>query len=339
VVASTTHFQAYSAEALQLRSRGSDLCRLDPRSAKQIIFNLFRSSINPLGEEILTGVMEAMNPSIAREIGREQPQYLPTLFRAKPELGISSELWRIAGDRRREVLACLIANPSLASPLVEEIIEAMLDSDSDFLLRIALEEWGAPAVAGVFGWLSKAQGTLSEQSRSALTFHVKGVIDWLSTASNPSEPVVIEAAHIVAPYHRQFRDSDSSVWLHTFRSLMKRGAQTEANYFAALLLALGLQNAPPEPLALIDESFARVHQVAADDKMPHDTWVILDPIVPHLWWHDWDKCERLRRGLLEAFIKYRWPTAKLSQYARNFPRLIESAKKVDGGKELLSRIF
>lgn len=70
---------------------------------------------------------------------------------------------------------------------------------------------------------------------------------------------------------------------------------------------------------------------------------ILDPIVPHLWWHrDWDKCERLRRGLVEAFVKFRWPVIKLASCVKNdafLQRVIESAKHVAGGKELISQKF
>jgi len=83
--------------------------------------------------------------------------------------------------------------------------------------------------------------------------------------------------------------------------------------------------------------------VAWDDAMPEDDWFILDPIVPHLWWHrDWDKCERLRRGLIEAFVKFRWPIVKLADCVKNdefLSRVIESAKHVDGGKELVSQKF
>ena len=77
--------------------------------------------------------------------------------------------------------------------------------------------------------------------------------------------------------------------------------------------------------------------------MPDDTWVILDPIVPHLWWmHDWDKCERLRRGLVEAFVRHRWPLLKLTDCVKNqalLSRVVESAQRVDGGKELISQKF
>jgi len=341
-LASTPHYGAFSSEGLQLKSRGRDVCRLDPKSTRQTISRLFRSPINRLGEDILAGIIEAITPIIAREVTSDQPQFLSTLFRAKPELGMSPELWLAAGDRKRELFESIILNTKLGETLIEEIVQALLKSDSEFLLRRALETWGQPAVFGVFDWLAKGKGQLSERSLGTLTFYVDNIVKWFLAGSDRPQHTIITAAHIIAPYTYQFKQYDSNVWLHTFKNLVKQGNQREANYFAALLLALGFQNAPPEALDLVEACFECVHQIAWDDAMPDETWVILDPIVPHLWWHDWDKCERLRRGLVEAFVKYRWPLRKLADCVKNdtfLSLVIESAKKVDGGKELISQKF
>ena len=131
-------------------------------SARELISNLFCSSINPLGEEILAGIAEAINPSIARMVAAEQPQFLPALFRAKPKLGISRELWMVAGDRRRELFESIIPHKDLGTSLVAGIVRALLESDSEFLLQRALEIWGEPVVAAALDWLAGRDGTLSD---------------------------------------------------------------------------------------------------------------------------------------------------------------------------------
>jgi len=220
---------------------------------------------------------------------------------------------------------------------------ALLESDSEFLLKRALETWGQPVVFGVLDWITKGNGPLSDRSLGALTFHVESIAKWILAHEDAPQRVIISAAHIIAPFTYQFRQYDSTVWLRTFRDLATNGNQTEANYFAAMILALGFQNAPPEALNLVEECFERVHQVAWNDALPDETWLILDPIVPHLWWiHDWDKCERLRRGLIEAFVKFHWPVIKLADCVKNeafLSKVIESAQKVDGGRDLLSQKY
>jgi hypothetical protein len=342
-LASTPHYEAFNSEALLLRNRGSDLCNRNVESARQTISKLFRSPVNRLGEDILAGMIEAINSVIAVAVTAEQPQFLPMLFRAKPELGVSPELWGAAGDRKRELFESLISHPKLSEELTQGIGLALLESDSEFLLKRALETWGQPVVFGVLDWMTKGNGPLSDRSLGALTFHVESIAKWILAHEGAPQRVIISAAHIIAPFTYQFRQYDSTVWLRTFRDLATNGNQTEANYFAAMILALGFQNAPPEALNLVEECFERVHQVAWNDALPDETWLILDPIVPHLWWiHDWDKCERLRRGLIEAFVKFHWPVIKLADCVKNeafLSKVIESAQKVDGGRDLLSQKY
>jgi hypothetical protein len=343
-LASTPHFAAFNSEALMLKSRGRDLCNNDSQSARKTISRLFRSPVNTLGEDILAGMIEAINPAIARAVTAEQPQFLPTLFRAKPELGASPDLWVAAGDRKRELVEALVSQRNLSESLVQDIGVALVESGSEFLLQRALETWGQPVVFGVFDWMARSNRSLSEGSLLALTFHVESIVKWILAHEDAPQSVVVVAAHIIAPFTYQFRQFDTNVWLRTFRNLAKQGNQREENYFAAMILALGFQNAPPESLALVEECFERVHQVAWDDAMPDDTWFILNPIVPHLWWHhhDWDRCERLRRGLIEAFVKFHWPVIKLPDCVKNDAFLllvIKSAEHVDGGKKFISQKF
>ncbi len=342
-LATTAHNEAFDSEALLLKARASELCSRNVESARQIISRLFRSAVNPLGEDILVGMIESMNPDLARAVTAEHPQFLATLFRAKPELGMSPELWVAGGDRKRELLEALTSQSNLADDLIERVGVALLESNSEFLLIRALEKWGQPIVFGILEWLKGRNGGLSERSIGALTLHVETIVKWILAQETCPQRVVIAAAHIIAPYTGQFRECDANIWLKTFRELVKQGDQREANYFAAMILAQGLQNTPPVPLTLVEESFERVHQLAWDDAIPNDTWFILDSIVPHLWWHrDWDKCERLRRGLIEAFVKFRWPRSQLANCVKNeavFSRIIESAKSVDGGRELASERF
>jgi hypothetical protein len=167
-------------------------------------------------------------------------------------------------------------------------------------------------------------------------------MEWLS--ANKDRPLLakVVCAHVVAPYSYQIKSFGSEVWLQTYEELREQAKYAEVNYLATLLLALGLQNTSPIPVKVIALYFEHIHQLAWDDKMPDANWVILDPIVPHLLWiHDWDKCERLRRGLIEAFVKFGWAPEHLHECIKNdelLVRVLRSAKSVEGGSALLSKI-
>lgn len=342
-LASTAHSDAYDSAALSLRKRGHDLCDENPILARETISNLFSLQVNPLGEDILAGMIETINPDIARHVAGKRPQFLPTLFRAKPELGGSAALWIAAGNRKRDLLESLISSGKSDDPLVGEIVQALMESDSEFLFPRALEAWKKPAVFGILAWMMKNNGSLASRSLDALTYHVESIAQWITEHPNCSQHVAIAVAHIIAPYTYQFCKFDTGVWLACFKQLVIEGHRREADYFGSMLLALGFQNAPPDALALVEECYERIHQREWDDALSEDAWFILDPVVPHLWWHrDWDKCERLRRGLIEAFVKFAWPVVKLADCVKNdafLKKVVESAKYVDGGRELVLQKF
>ena len=76
-------------------------------------------------------------------------------------------------------------------------------------------------------------------------------------------------------------------------------------------------------------------------QIPSASGAILDPIVPHLnWIHDWDRYERLRRGLAEAFVKFSWPEELIRDCVKSdelLDRILQSSKRVNGGYEYFRR--
>jgi len=336
------HSGAFDPELLRLRHRAKILCINSPEDAKQLISKLFRGPVNSLGEEILAGLLEAMNPEIAKKITREQPHFLPTLFRAKSELGTSAELWRAAGDHVRELFESLSSIDNLTDERITAISEAIIAGGAEMFVRRAMEKWGEPAVFGVLNYVAKSGKPLSERVIGAMTFHDVTIMKWLKEQTDRPLFAKIVCVHIVAPYSYKIKTFGSEIWLNTYEELREQGNAVEVNYLATLLLALALQNASPSPTKVIGLCFEHLHQLAWNDKMQDDNWIILDPIVPHhlIWLHDWDKCERMRRGLIEAFVKFQWPPEKLHECIKSddlLVRILKSAKAVQGGHEYFSK--
>jgi hypothetical protein len=299
---------------------------------RQLVDELFHSNLNPLGDELLTKLVRAMDAEGAQQLVSRQPQLLPAIFRANPGLAASHKLWSLAGDRKRELLDSLVAQ-EIRPELVSQIVFALLESGSDGFIRRVFERWGKDAVFAALDWTESHQGSMLETCRGALTFRVPEVMAWVESGAK-SPPALTAVAHVVAPYSCQIAKYDSTVWLTTLRYLQKNGQHEEATYVRTFLLALGLCNAPPAPLDLISESFELIHAKAEKQQLGDNEWMILQPLVPELsWWKNWDKCERMRRALVSAFMKYHWPAWELKERVTNrkiLGELLDSVRKVDG---------
>ena len=303
-----------------------------PYRTRQLVADLFRSNLNPFGDELLTALVRAMDVNDAQEVVSDQPQFLPALFRGNPALAASAALWSKAGDRRNELMDSLIAQ-EIRPELVSRIVAALLDSGSDGFIRRAFERWGKEAVFAALDWTEDHQGSMPETCRQALTFQVPCVMDWVQSGSR-STAALIAAAHVVAPYSYQIAKHDSSVWRRAYTDTKERGQEHEATYLQAFLLGLALRNAPPAPLDLIGECFEAIHRKVSWQQLGYDTWLILEPLVPELSWRkNWDKCERMRRGLLLAFMQNSWPAWEIRERIKDrelLRQILESVRKVHG---------
>ncbi|MBZ5685891.1 MAG: hypothetical protein LAP86_12740 [Acidobacteriia bacterium] len=180
-------------------------------------------------------------------------------------------------------------------------------------------------------WMESHGGSITDNSRAALTYYLPDVMAWLSIEQKKSTPMLAALAHVVGPYASQIANNDSTVWLRTLRAL-RENRDDDANYVSALVFALALCNAPPSPLDLVSESFERVHRLAEMEQLRDDSRFILQPLVPELSWRkNWDKCERMRRALISAFTRYGWPAGQLTERIRNrdlVEQLLKSARRI-----------
>lgn len=330
-LATTEHHESFDASELALNERACHLMVERPTDAYLLVGELLRASMNPIGDEILRSLMIAMSPEDASVFANGQQQFLPTLFRVNPRLAVSPQLWRLGGDRKRELFESIVAQPEIAPEVVCGIIDAMLESDSDGFIRRAFTQWGQVAIFEALDWSEAHGGSLTQNCRAALSFHVSDVTSWIATGQK-STNILAALAYVVAPYAGRVAQGDTKVWLHTLHAVRENHRKEDADYVAAFLFALALCNAPPAPLDLVSESFERVHWLAEKQQLRDDAWSIIEPFVPELkWGKNWDWCERMRRALMSAFMRYAWPPRQLRERVKDqdlVRQLLKSARKV-----------
>jgi hypothetical protein len=337
-LATTSEFASFDSQTLELQRRAHEFGNSYPYAANELIRKLFNSTLNPLGEEILSGLISDIGPQMDKQISSELLQYLPTLFRANPSLGTSPHLWIAGADRKWELFEALAAHETLSAEVLGGIISALLESGSDYLAGRAVDRWGKDAVFQVLDWINDHNGWMSDTCRDALRRHVPSVMAWVESPMYKSSAALMSAAYVVAPQTLKIsRRSSSRIWLQLSHDFKNQSKETDEIYLSAFLLALALCNAPPTPFDLIEESFDMIHEAARNNRLNDSSWMVIQPFVPELsWLSNWDKCERLRRGLVAAALRHFWPPTELllrinDPYVRE--QIVRSASRVEGGGE------
>ena len=336
VLATTSRHSGFDGQTLAIQERGARLWSHHQQIGTEVLTELFRSNLNPLGEELLAGMVAGMEPDLAQTFVERHPQFLPALFEGNARLACSRELWRAGRSRRRELLEAVFAHRELEVPIINCIVAAILESGCDSIISLVVARWGATAVGCVLDWMNIHDGALSDPCREALRTNVPFVLIWLGNAHLESFRMLLSVLRVLDWQVANIAQLNSTIWLESFRKLQSEGTEHEIAYAASFLLALALNDSPPTPLELATESFQVVHEAARTEQLADEAWFVIEPFIPTLsWGKNWDKCERLRRGLIRAFVRFHWPFSEISRVTQDrvlLSQLAKSSKRVDGAE-------
>jgi hypothetical protein len=113
---------------------------------------------------------------------------------------------------------------------------------------------------------------------------------------------------------------------------------------AAFLMAAGLKRLDRlvEGAALVAETFGQVHEALFESRLSYEAWSWMSQDLPHIGWlKDWDKAERLRRGILGRFSSMNVPPDRLACMIRDtvhWQFVIRTCVDIQGGNRLLGKL-
>ena len=105
------------------------------------------------------------------------------------------------------------------------------------------------------------------------------------------------------------------------------------------LLALGFSVKNFYPVII--HAFEPIHQATENGEVAWDSWRLLESYLPSLWWDNWDRCERLRRGLVEKFIRNDWPVKYFFETVKKkeiLKEILKYCKKSYTGKHFIKEL-
>jgi hypothetical protein len=345
LLATTEHEQAFDVSDLKIDERVRNLWIEDRALAGSFVDRLLSGNHNQIGERALTVVLTAMPIEQIPEAFADKPAILVSAVRRDPNLATLASLWSGSADRQRELFDAATAGRQVDDSLGEHIVVAMLNAGSDSVAGHVLRRFGDVVVCVVLDWFnnSTAGGAASLPAgwRRCLAQYSPNVLEWLRTSRDNKPHSAALAAEILDPHARNVHAAGLDLWIETITksSSLPEDARIRLHAFG---LALAFDIASPKASSLAVLTFDTVHNAAARSRLDYDAWSLFENHVPFLsWWRNWDKCERLRRGLIERFERNRWAVDQFIRCTKSvdtFVELLKTSRTFPEGKSLLRRL-
>lgn len=310
--ATTAHHVAFVCIKQGFQERVDDLWISDRRALVNLLAKMISANLNPLGEEILLGIAKSVTLDDAVELYNDNINLFFILTKLNPSLGVSANLFKIAQNhgRERELFNVLANSPNLTHSNKRSIITSVLNQRIDNVADDVVSLFQSDAIISALEWMdSSGNNQLSMVWRNLLHAHTKTILKWLSETKKTRIDTILYLAGLLDPKSIRASDTSISVWVDFSKTAQSSNiSKKDLVEFMSFILTIGFNNIDPEAALLIANSFQIIHDAAENNELPYQSWRWLENYAPSLsFWRDWDKCERLRAALVNAFIEKGWP--------------------------------
>ena len=233
-------------------------------------------------------------------------------------------------------------------------------------LRSASTEGNTNALPSL---LSAARSDLAEEAASV--FGVSKTLDiliprigeisnsdldrWLSVIMKSPEAVAqllsnargLKSNTLVAIAHKSYpdfvpNDVGEDPWVTALATCEGTTPTSDSQILASYLLARAFGYRSHSQPQLIAFGYDTVYFAALREELSDHAWGFLDSALPQPWWFEWDRCRRLRDGVVDLFVDRDLPPGGFLNITRDnslFEELCWLAKENSRGRKYLKKVL
>lgn len=271
----------------------------------------------------------------------QDPALAATLLRMRPDVTTTPEFWSLRSASDPEILQAIAQRPEAMGSIVAALIAAKNAPiravckaiGNDVMLRAVI---GFMDTANNAGLAASAKSWLLEASSDANV-----VAKVLAEQFIRSRSTLEAQAEAVSPDFVPNSYGDDP-WLVAWNGITHGAAGSPPVYLSCFLLARALGRRSRNQADLIKLSFEKVYSAAQRSEIPDTAWRLLDDRLPRSYfWQHWDRCQRLRSGVIEAFSdRLLSPEAfvTLTENQTLFYQLVDLARDSYSGRKYLRHV-
>lgn len=321
-----------------------------PQHALQFLRKLPRQQLNAIGESVAEGMLSSVAQRPSAEVVSELRDMVPLLVSLNPEFCAIPETWRGTENQSFEILEVVAKKEGTSTDLQLRAMEAILSAQQHWLAWHVTRQFGPGVLRIVLDWFDGSQmqqpSLLARYWREVLATNVDVTVAWLQETSRPPRlPTLGLITTYINPRSRAITEVPATVWLQSLEGQNDEVSVDLLDRVSAFVLTVGLRGPSEMNARLVARTFERVHSALMHDRLPSDAWLWVSDLVPDLgFFRNWDRAERLRRGVIARFCGGKWPPILFAQIVSSLPvcyleYLGKSCERTREGKLLLSEVL
>ncbi len=338
--AETEQYAAFEPDSLKIRSRAATLWGM--REVAWALMSRLLAGLNtPLSEMVLNGLIDGMPTDALATALDTGGEVLEGFVRRNPSLASSWLYWSPPAQRQARAARALAAASEGVSELLPQIVNAALDAGADPVDPGLIDVLGDGSVPVVLEWLDDDgtrpsrlpngwQGTLRRKPTQMLA--------WLSARESVREETarfILSAIDVTAI----FPNREMTAALTRFLPVIEAAGVEHSAMIGCSALKVAMGTASPAGAELAAACLDVVYRAALRSQVPEDAWWKLSSELPRSYiWQDWDRCQRIRKGVAERFTSWRWPATSLLALTDDpalFSDLVAELRSSKAGRKLM----
>lgn len=339
----TEFYQAFATDRVVAQ------LHIDPTdpTGRSLLSSLLVSELNPFGRRVLAASLQPLTVEEALRCARGGQRALERVLSIRDDLAKSPALWQESTDLQRRSFSVLAQRFGAEQDRWEAVLQAMLDARSDAVADDVVTHLDSVAAEAVFRWLNEDEirrvENLPRGWERALAQRPELILSWLARTPAPTKTSLVLITRLLSPHLPELHRMGAERWLPLAEEFPRGLNATSEIRARAFLLALGFHNPGGGASLLVVHTFQIVHDAAARGDLG-DSWALIERHIPSggSWlWGDWDRCEKLRRALLDRFIRFQWPTAHFLasvQRQDTFQQVVTYGETFSSGRAFLRRV-
>lgn len=329
----TPYYRAFDSRSLKIFLRTEELFSEAPDLNSKLFIYLLNSDSNPLAEEYFRALSELLTIEDVLKLSNKSYKALLLLISYNPKISYDYRVWNIKEELQKELFNLLLDRKTIELFDWEKVLHAIIESNTVIPNEMLKQIDTQVTVNVVLNIINMDERIFSDNSKriwiEQLNVEPKYIINWIEknnfiayqtteillSVLNPNDEFLLRNKVF---YETFFENDLNKKYRYNEKSLI--------NYHA-FKLAAALNNILLSSAEIVAKHFRSVYEAAKDDKLWYESWKYLEKHTQDLGFYNWDKCERLRRCLVDKFISNSWPVEYFIESITGDRKLIKKTLK------------